>query len=122
MLPSTLDTARRQDHPVRDKAIDAVRQVAHASHEARVLKASAADAVEDGVYAAKRAVKAARRWTQNTADLRDQAAYRIKRDPFKFVGLALGVGIQLGLILGWVSQRATRCTSHDSTPRAGETA
>jgi len=121
MTPSIVDTTGGQDHPVRDKAVDAVRHVAHASHEARLLKTIAADAVEDGVYAAKRVVKTARRWTRSTTDLRDEAAYRIKREPFKFVGLALGVGIQLGLILGWVSRRATRCTSHASTPR-GETA
>jgi ElaB/YqjD/DUF883 family membrane-anchored ribosome-binding protein len=117
MLPSTLEATRRQNHAVRDKAVDAVRHVAHASHEARLLKTIAADAVDDGVYAAKRVIKTARRWTRTIADLRDEAAFRIKREPFKFVGLALGMGIQLGLILGWVSRRATRCTSHDSTPR-----
>ena len=91
-----------------DTAVDTVRHAAHFSHEAQLLKAVAADAVEDGVYAAKRAFKKARRFTERAADLRDEAGYRIKRQPFKFVGLALGVGIQVGLILAWMGARAAR--------------
>jgi ElaB/YqjD/DUF883 family membrane-anchored ribosome-binding protein len=116
VTPSTLDTlARGQDGPVRDKAVDAIRHAAHASHEARLLKTIAVDAVEDGVYAAKRAIKTARRWTQTAVDFRDEAAYRIKREPFKFVGLALGAGIQLGLVLGLLTRKTTKRAERDST-------
>jgi hypothetical protein len=59
MTSSIVDTTGRQDHPVRDKAVDAVRHTAHVSHEARLLKTIAADAVDDGVYAAKRVIKTA---------------------------------------------------------------
>jgi ElaB/YqjD/DUF883 family membrane-anchored ribosome-binding protein len=114
VTPSTLDI-RTQDEPVRDKAVDAVHHAAHASHEAHLLKTMAADAVEDGVYATKRAFKTARRWTHAAVDVRDEAAYRIKREPFTFVGLALGVGIQLGLILGWVGRKAARRTDRESS-------
>lgn len=100
--------AQEPEHAVRDKAVDAVRQAMHVSHEARLLKTMAGDAIEDGVYAAKRAVKTARRWTQSAADVRDEAAHRIRRDPFKFVGFALGVGIPLGLLLGWMGQKIAK--------------
>jgi ElaB/YqjD/DUF883 family membrane-anchored ribosome-binding protein len=114
VTPSTLNV-RTHDKPVRDNVVDAVRHAAHASHEARLLKTIAADAVENGVYATKRAIKVARRWTHSASDVRDEAAYRVKREPFKFVGLALGVGIQLGLILGWVGRKAARRTGRDSS-------
>ena len=91
-----------------DAAVDTVRCAAHLSHEAQLLKTVAADVVEDGVYAARRALKKARRFSERAADLRDQAEYRIKRRPCRFVGLALGLGIQVGLILAWAAARAAR--------------
>jgi ElaB/YqjD/DUF883 family membrane-anchored ribosome-binding protein len=101
-------SAAREPETTFEKAVDTVRHAAHISHEAQLLKTVAADAVEDGVYAAKRALKKARRFTERAVDLRDQAAYRIKRQPFRFLGLALGVGIQVGLILAWAGARASR--------------
>lgn len=107
--------AQAPEHPVRDKAVDAMRQALHASDEAHLLKTMAADAVEDGVYAAKRAVKTARRWTQNAADVRDEAAHRIRRDPLKSVGLAFGLGVPVGLLLGWMGHKTARRTYRNST-------
>lgn len=75
---------------IRERAVDAVRHVAHASHEARLLKSVATDALEDGVRLARRAVKVA---AHNLAETRDDVVYRIKREPLKAVGLAFGSGI-----------------------------
>lgn len=91
-----------------DTALDTVRHAAHLSHEVRLLKTVAGDMVEDGMYAAGRALKKARRVIERSADFRDQAEYRIKRDPFKFVGLAIGIGIPIGFILAWAGARAAR--------------
>ncbi len=108
MTRSILETAKQEPDTTFDKAVDTVRHAAHLAHEARLLKTVTADAVEDGVYAARRALKTARRWTDRAWDLRDEAGYRIKRQPFKFVCLALGVGVQLGLVLAWAGSRAAR--------------
>ncbi len=70
----------------------------------------ATDAVEDGVRAAKRAFKTAKRGLQNAADLRDEAAYRVKREPFKAVGLAFGTGLLMGVVATWVGRRCTTPT------------
>ena len=112
MTPSISPTVKRAPDTALgsavDAAVDTVRHAAHLSHEAQLLKTVAADIVEDGVYAAKRALKKARRVTERAADLRDQAEYRIKREPFKSVGLAVAIGIPIGLMLGWVGARAAR--------------
>lgn len=93
---------------VRDRAIGACSQAAHLSHEARLLKARATDAVDDGIHAAKRAIKSVRRRVEDLGDLKAEAVHRVKRQPFKAVGLALGVGLVLGLALGWIGRRSGR--------------
>jgi glycerol-3-phosphate dehydrogenase len=42
---------------VADRIVDAVQHAAHVSHEARLVKSLAYDAIEDGAHEAKRAVK-----------------------------------------------------------------
>ena len=105
MTASISDTL---DHTsLRDRAVDAVRQVAHAAHEARLLKSGAADAIEDGVYTATRAMTHGAR---DLEELRDSAVYRIKRSPLATVGLALGTGILLGMALARCTRKAPRQT------------
>ncbi len=103
-------------HPtVRDRVLDGCRQAAHVSHEARLLKSVAEDLVEDGVYAAKRAMKSVRRRAEGLGDLKDEAIHRLKRRPLLGVGAALGVGVALGLVVATIavsivgrSKQATR--------------
>ena len=48
MTPARVDTSEVESGPtVRDRKIDAVRQAAHISHEAQLLRSLSADAVED---------------------------------------------------------------------------
>lgn len=104
MTPSAADTLASEHTTVRDRAVDAVRQASHVAHEARLLKMLASDALEDGVHAAKRAMT---HGMHDLDDLRDSAAYRIKRAPLMTVGLALGAGILLGVALGRIRRKAT---------------
>lgn len=98
-----------------DKAVDAVRQVTNVSEEARRLTSLASEAIDDGVDAARRTLTVARRRLHDIADLRDEAAYRVKHDPLKAVALAFGAGALVALTaccVGWWSTRhskATRC-------------
>ena len=82
---------------VRDRVVDAVSQAAQMAHDARVLKARASDAIEDGVYAAKRAVT---RGAHEIEELRDAAVYRVKKAPLASVVLAAGAGLLVGMVLG----------------------
>ena len=112
MTPATIDAPKVDTEPsIRERAVDAARQVAHLSHEAQLLKSLAADAVEDGVHAAKRAIKSVQHRVEKLGDLKDEAAYRVKRQPFKAVGIAVGVGLVLGVAVGWIGARFGKATS-----------
>jgi ElaB/YqjD/DUF883 family membrane-anchored ribosome-binding protein len=112
MTPATVDAPKAEAEPsVHERAIDAARHVAHLSHEAQLLKSLAADAVDDGVHAAKRAIKSVRRRVQELDDLKDEAAHRVKRQPFKAVGIAVGVGFVLGVAVSFIGSRFGRAKS-----------
>jgi ElaB/YqjD/DUF883 family membrane-anchored ribosome-binding protein len=82
---------------VRTQAIDAARRVAHLSHETRLIKSLATDAVEDVVHATNQAIKTARRRVQELADRRYEVAHRIRQEPFKAIGIVFGAGVLLGV-------------------------
>ena len=90
---------------MRDRTVDAARQMAHVSHEARLLKSLAADAVEDGVHAAKRAIKSGQRRVEELGDVKDEAASRVKRQPFTALAIAVGVGLVFGIGMAWIGSR-----------------
>jgi hypothetical protein len=87
---------------VRERAADALRQAAHFSHEARLLKTLATDAVEDGLHAAERTIKRARR---TALDARDEMTYRVKREPLKALALTFGTGALFGLAVSLAGRR-----------------
>jgi hypothetical protein len=109
MTATTIDTPEATSKVnLRDRVLDACRHTAHVSHEAQLLETLAADAIEDGVHAANRAAVSARRGVEKLGDLKDEAAYRVKRHPLPVVGLALGLGLVLGVAVGWVGRGAQR--------------
>ena len=66
------------------------------------IKELVVDAVEDGVKAAKRAVKQGRRTAE---DLVDDAEYRVKQHPLSTVGASFGIGLGLGVAVGMLLGR-----------------
>lgn len=93
-----------------DRLADATRRTAHLSHEAHLLKSIASDAVDDGVYAARRAFKNARRRVVSVADFKDDLALRIKRQPMRSVALAAAVGVVLGVVATSLCRAGARRT------------
>lgn len=80
-----------------DCLADAVSRAAHAAHEVRLLKTLAADAVEDGVHAARRA---ATRGARGLEEFRETTAYRIRKSPFLAIAIAAGAGLLIGAVCG----------------------
>lgn len=78
------------------------------AQEARELRSRGADAIEESVHAAKRAVKVARQSVEELGEMRDETARYIKREPFKAVGLAMGAGILFGLAASLIGRAAVR--------------
>ena len=92
----------------RVRAVDACRHAVHLSHEARLLKSLATDAVEDGVHRARRALRSLERRVENLATVKDEAVHRVRRQPLQAMGIALGAGLVLGLAVGWFGGRSER--------------
>src|SRR5581483_4494474 len=94
---------------IADRIVDTVRQAAHATHEARLFKTLAEDALEDGIHTAKRAIQTAqRRVVADFGDLKDEAARCVRRQPLAAAGTAFGAGLAIGAILAWSLRPAAR--------------
>jgi len=87
MTPLTIDTSELEE-------------------KARLLKSLAADAVDDGVHAARRAIKSVRRGVEDLGDLKEEAVHRVKRQPLQALSVAVGVGLVLGFAIGWIGRGA----------------
>ncbi|HVO11256.1 MAG TPA: hypothetical protein VMX54_11000 [Vicinamibacteria bacterium] len=72
------------------------------------MKSLAEDAFDDGVHAARRAVKSVRRGLERIEDLRDDGTRHVKRQPLKTVAVATGLGLAVGLAAGWIAGRFSR--------------
>jgi len=110
----TETNAGTPDTAMTDRIADGVRRAAHFSHQVRLMKSVARDAGEEGVHAAKRVVRRLRRGVEMLEDLRDETAHRVKREPFKAIGIAAGAGVLMGVAVGWIASsvrrtRACRC-------------
>jgi ElaB/YqjD/DUF883 family membrane-anchored ribosome-binding protein len=106
MAVATVETQDTVQPPtVKDRIVDAVRRVAHVSHEVRLAKSVARGTIEDGVYAAKRALKRVQRGVETMEYVKDGTARYVKRQPFTALGIAAGVGVLVGACVGWFSTR-----------------
>jgi len=83
--------------PLLDKVTDV--GVAAAQLEAGVerVKGAVADAVEDGIDAAKRGLKQGRRAAE---DLVDDAEHQVKQHPLGTLGAFFSLGLGLGAVIG----------------------
>jgi len=87
---------------IREKTIEVRDQL---GAEVKRVKEAVVDVVDNGIVAAKRAVKQGRRAAE---DLVDDAEYRIKQRPFSTLGVTLGIGMGLGAAIGILLTRNGR--------------
>jgi len=73
--------------------------------EVKRVKEAVVDAVDNGVVAARRAVKQGRR---SAEDLVDDAEYRVKQHTFSALGVSFGIGMGLGAAIGVLLARNGR--------------
>ena len=84
------------------KAMHVGERLVEVGGEAARLKTTASHAVEDAVSEAKRFAKRSRHAAE---DLMEDAAYRVKRDPLRSVGLGLAIGLGMGALAVWMATR-----------------
>ena len=86
-------------------AVDLAERIVPVALNVDRLKERATLAIEDGMVDAKRMVK---RGVYAAEDLVEDTAHRIKKDPFASVGITFGVGMGLGIFVGWLISRKTK--------------
>ena len=105
MSVASVETPVRDKPTVTDRVIDAAGHAAHVSHEVQMVKSLAQDAIEDGVHAAKRALKSAQRGIERLEDIKDEGVHYVKRQPLKAIAMAAGIGLVVGMAAGWIRGR-----------------
>jgi ElaB/YqjD/DUF883 family membrane-anchored ribosome-binding protein len=66
------------------------------------VKQTVADAVDDRIKTASRAIKGGRRAAE---DMIDDAEYQVKQHPLGTVGISFGIGLGLGAVAGMLLAR-----------------
>lgn len=98
------DTVEKKEGFVKE-AIHTAEQLAKVGIKADLLKKRASNAIDDGILDAKRMVK---HGVYAAEDLIDDTAHRIKKDPLRSVALTFGIGLGVGVAIGWlISHRST---------------
>jgi ElaB/YqjD/DUF883 family membrane-anchored ribosome-binding protein len=106
MSVAGIQTPESERPNVADRIVDAARHAAHISHEARLVKSLACDAMEDGAHEAKRAVtKSLKRGIERLEDIRDEGVHYVKRQPLKAIAMAAGAGLMVGIAAAWITGR-----------------
>ncbi len=105
MAVDARETSEHTTPSISGRMADAARHAAHLSHEARMVKSLAEDAIDEGVHRARRAVKSVRRGLERLEDIRDDGVRYAKRQPVKTMALTAGVGLLVGLAVGWIAGR-----------------
>jgi ElaB/YqjD/DUF883 family membrane-anchored ribosome-binding protein len=75
------------------------------TQEVERLREKVSQTVEDRIDSAARVV---RRGKYAAEDLLDETTYRIKRDPLPSVAVTFGIGVGVGLLVGWLLGRGDR--------------
>lgn len=107
MLAQANETTVKKNGVLKN-AVDLAERIVPAALNVDRLKERATLAIEDGVVDAKRMVK---RGVYAAEDLVEDTAHRIKKDPFASVGITFGVGMGLGVFVGWLIARKTKACS-----------
>jgi ElaB/YqjD/DUF883 family membrane-anchored ribosome-binding protein len=92
-------------HALREYAADAAGYARHLEHDVRMLKMRATDAIDEARHTAARAVT---RGLHELEDLRDATETRIRKAPFRAVGVTFAAGLALGAMTAWLGGRAVR--------------
>ena len=78
--------------------------IAETARTASKFTSAVADAVEDGIGAARRVVKQS---GDAAEEFFDDTAKRLQRHPIETVVVSFAAGIALGIAIGWITKRSS---------------
>jgi ElaB/YqjD/DUF883 family membrane-anchored ribosome-binding protein len=84
-------------------AFNTATKLAEAGRDADRLRVALAEAAEDSIKTAKRAVRNGRMAAE---DFMDEAVFTVKRNPVKSIGVTFGVAFGIGALAGWLARRS----------------
>ncbi len=86
-------------------------QITDTAHKASRAASAVADAIEDGVGAARRAAK---QGGYAAAELLDDTKRRVQRHPIETVAATFAAGIAAGVAISWMVRRERLCNKADA--------
>jgi ElaB/YqjD/DUF883 family membrane-anchored ribosome-binding protein len=92
-------------------------QISDTAHKASRVASAVADALEDGVGAARRATK---QGYYAAAELFDDTKRRVQRHPVETVVATFAAGIAAGTAVSWMMRRKQLCCKADAREKAQE--
>ena len=106
-VASSKEFTGKESTGILEKSLHVGERVAQAVIQTERVKDQLTHAVADAKTEAQRYAKRTRRAAE---DLSEDAAYRIKHDPFRAVAYTFGAGFALGALVSWaVAQRKKEC-------------
>ena len=92
-------------------------QIADTAHKASRAASAVADALEDGMGAARRATK---QGFYAAAEFIDDTKRRVQRHPVESVVATFAAGIAAGTAIGWMVRRRRPCCKADAREKVQE--
>jgi len=105
-MATAIEAVRDGCETLTERATEVWRRAAKMTEEVGALKTAMKDAVEEGKEAATKGVEQMRRQVRDLRHVPDDLAYRVRHEPLRAVGLAVGVGLVAGCLFGWFVGRS----------------
>lgn len=106
MVAETKAVCGECEHIV-ERASELWQRAAKMTEDVGVVRTAVTDAIEEGKEVAAKGVEEMRRRARDLAQMPDELAHRVSDHPFRAMGMAIGVGVVAGGLLGWFAARTT---------------
>lgn len=90
-----------------ERATDLWRRAAKMTEDVGALKTAAEGALEEGKETATRAVEEVRRRARDLRQMPEDLVSHVRHEPWRAMGVAIGVGLVAGGLFGWFVARKT---------------
>lgn len=104
-MATVAETVRGECENLGERATDVWRRAAKMTDEVGALKTAVQDVLAEGKDVAAKGVESIRRTAHDLGHVPDDVASRVRQEPLRSMGLAVGIGLAAGCLLGWLVTR-----------------